>query len=256
MEPHDTSSFAQPSSNDTPQRSAQSRSAADHLIHFDEVSKIYHDESVALKDVTLTIYPEEFVSIVGHSGAGKTTLLKMILAEDVPTDGSVYFNSVDIHGLSRRDMMYYRRKIGMVFQNFRLLSNKTAFENIAFAMEAAGRPDEEIMEDVPYVLDLVDLGEKMWNFPEELSGGQKQRLAIARALINQPDILIADEPTGNLDPVNTYEIVQILKKVNDLGTTVILTTHNKGVVDSLRRRTITMERGRVLRDDPDGSYVL
>jgi cell division transport system ATP-binding protein len=232
------------------------RPESNHLLHFDNVSKIYHDSSVALRDVHLTIYPEEFVSIVGHSGAGKTTLLKMILAEEQPTEGSVLFDNMPVHSLSKRDMMYYRRKIGMVFQNFRLLSNKTAFENIAFAMEAAGRSDEEIEADVPYVLELVDLSEKMWNFPEELSGGQKQRLAIARALINQPDILIADEPTGNLDPVNTYEIVQILKKVNDLGTTVLLTTHNKGVVDTLKARTITMEQGRIVRDDPDGSYVL
>jgi cell division transport system ATP-binding protein len=225
------------------------------ILHFDNVSKMYRDESIALQDVNLTIHPEEFVSVVGHSGAGKTTLLKMILAEERPTNGRVFFQETPIHSLSSSQMTKYRRKIGMVFQNFRLLAHKTAFENIAFAMEAAGRNDEEIESDVPYVLDLVDLKEKMWNFPEELSGGQKQRLAIARAIINQPDILIADEPTGNLDPVNTYEIVQILKKINDLGTTVILTTHNKGVVDTLKSRTITMERGQIVRDDPDGSYI-
>lgn len=226
------------------------------ILHFDNVSKVYRDDSIALSDVNLSIHPEEFVSIVGHSGAGKTTLLKMILVEERPTNGRVFFNETPIHTLSNRAMTKYRRRIGMVFQNFRLLNDKTAFENIAFAMEAAGRSDDEIESDVPYVLDLVDLGDRMYHFPDELSGGQKQRLAIARAIINQPDILIADEPTGNLDPVNTYEIVQILKKINDLGTTVLLTTHNKGVVDALKTRTITMERGQVVRDDPDGSFVL
>jgi cell division transport system ATP-binding protein len=143
-----------------------------------------------------------------------------------------------------------------VFQDFRLLPNRTAYENIAFAMEAAGRADEEIASDVPYVLDLVDLRDKMWNFPGELSGGERQRVAIARAIVNQPDLIIADEPTGNLDPINTYEIVQILKKINDLGTTVILTTHNKGVIDSLNRRVITMDSGKIVRDDASGRYVL
>ena len=144
----------------------------------------------------------------------------------------------------------------MIFQDFRLLPHKNAYENIAFAMEAAGRPDDEIASDVPHVLKLVDLEDKMWNFPHELSGGEKQRVAIARAIVNQPDILIADEPTGNLDPVNTYDIVQILKKINDLGTTIILTTHNKGVIDTLGKRVITMEKGKILRDDPTGKYVL
>jgi len=225
-------------------------------IEFQSVSKVYPGDSIALDEVNLTIHPEEFVSIVGHSGAGKTTLLKMVLAEEAPSYGNVFYNGIDIHDLPRRDVMYYRRRIGMIFQNFRLLSNKTSFENIAFAMEAAGRTDEEIEADVPHVLDLVDLSEKMWNFPHELSGGQKQRLAIARAIVNQPDILIADEPTGNLDPVNTYEVIQLLRKVNELGTTVMLTTHNKGVIDTLGGRVITMERGKIARDDRHGKYVL
>ena len=144
----------------------------------------------------------------------------------------------------------------MIFQDFRLLPDKTAYENIAFAMEAAGKTDEEIEADVPHVLGLVDLSGKMWNFPKELSGGEKQRIAIARAIVNQPDVIIADEPTGNLDPINTYEIVQILKKINDLGTTVILTTHNKGVIDSVGGRVITLDRGKVVRDDKNGKYVL
>jgi cell division transport system ATP-binding protein len=229
------------------------------MIHYDRVTKIYNGNgsgSVALDDVTLSIEPGEFISIVGHSGAGKTTLLKMLLAEDSPTEGVVYFQSANIHSLGKREISNYRRKIGMVFQDFRLLPHKTAYENIAFAMEAAGRNDDEIKTDVPYVLELVDLGEKMWNFPHELSGGEKQRVAIARAIVNQPDVIIADEPTGNLDPINTYEIVQILKKVHDLGTTVLLTTHNKGVVDSVGKRVVTMDSGKVVRDDMAGKYVL
>lgn len=226
------------------------------VIAFDKVTKIYNDHSTALDGVSVRIAPREFVSIVGHSGAGKTTLLKMILAEEQPTSGSVFFESIDVHKLKRHRLHQYRRKLGAIFQDFRLLPHKTAFENIAFAMEMAGRSDSEIAADVPYVLEMVDLGDKMWNFPHELSGGEKQRVAIARAIVNQPDVIIADEPTGNLDPINTYEIVQILKKINDLGTTVILTTHNKGVIDSLGKRVITMEKGRVIRDDPTGKYVL
>ena len=226
------------------------------MISFEKVSKIYSDDSAALDRVSFTVKPREFVSIVGHSGAGKTTLLKMILAEEHPTSGQVFFDSVDIHLLKRHRLHQYRRKIGAIFQDFRLLPHKTAFENIAFAMEMAGRTDADIEADVPYVLQMVDLGNKLWNFPHELSGGEKQRIAIARAIVNQPDVIIADEPTGNLDPLNTHEIVQILKKINDLGTTVILTTHNKGVIDSLGKRVITMEKGRIIRDDPTGKYVL
>jgi len=218
------------------------------MISFDKVSKIYPDNSVALKDVSFSIEPKEFISIVGHSGAGKTTLLKMFLAEEKPSGGKVYFESVDIHSLNKREINHFRRKIGVVFQDFRLLSHKNIYENIAFAMEAAGRSDEEIEADVPHVLDLVDLGKKIWNFPKELSGGEKQRVAIARAIVNQPDIIIADEPTGNLDPLNTHEIVQILKKINDLGTTIILATHNRSVVDSIGKRVITMENGKIIRD--------
>jgi cell division transport system ATP-binding protein len=180
----------------------------------------------------------------------------MILAEEMPTRGTVSFESIDVHRLRRSDIPKYRRRIGTVFQDFRLLPNKTIFENIAFAMEAAGKTDAEIQSDVPHVLDLVDLGRKIWHFPHELSGGEKQRVAIARAIVNQPDIIIADEPTGNLDPVNTFDIVQILKKINDLGTTVILTTHNKGIIDSIGKRVITMEKGRIVRDDAQGRYAI
>lgn len=227
------------------------------MIYFDNVSKVYNDgRSVAVQDITFQVAPNEFVSIVGHSGAGKTTLLKMLIAEDHPTHGTVFFESLDVHRIPRVKLPKYRRRIGTVFQDFKLLPNKTAFENIAFAMEANGRPDAEIEENVPQALALVDLEDKIWNFPHELSGGEKQRVAIARAIVNQPDIIIADEPTGNLDPVATYEVVQILRKINDLGTTVIMTTHNKGVIDELGRRVITMDAGRIVRDDSEGKYVV
>ena len=211
---------------------------------------------MALDDVTLTVNQGEFLSIVGHSGAGKTTLVKMILADESPSGGTVFFESVDVHKLRPEDLTKLRRRIGMVFQDFKLLSNKTAYENIAFAMEAAGKTDREIRSDVPHVLELVDLGPKSKHFPHEMSGGEQQRLSIARAIINQPEIIIADEPTGNLDPVNAYDIIQILKKINDLGTTVILTTHNKGVIDSIKKRVVTMEKGKIVRDDKEGRYTI
>ncbi|KKQ83662.1 MAG: Cell division transporter, ATP-binding protein FtsE [Parcubacteria group bacterium GW2011_GWB1_38_8] len=224
------------------------------MIVFDRVSKIYLDNSVALREVNFSIEPKEFISIVGPSGAGKTTLLKLFLAEEKPTEGAIYYDSTNIHTLNKKDINKFRRKVGMIFQDFRLLSNKTVYENIAFTMEVAGRTDEEIESDVPHVLELVDLASKVWNFPHELSGGEKQRVAIARALVNEPEVIIADEPTGNLDPANTYDIVQILKKINDLGTTVILATHNKGIIDLLKRRVVAMEAGRVVRDDKIGKY--
>ncbi len=226
------------------------------MIYFDKVSKIYPDESMALDAVSFAVEPKEFLTIVGHSGAGKTTLMKMLIAEDYPTEGAIFFESKNVHKLKKKEIGKLRRRIGTVFQDFRLIPNKTAYENIAFAMEASGRSDKEIKSDVPYVLDLVDLGNKIWNFPHELSGGEKQRVAIARAIVNQPDIIIADEPTGNLDPINTFEIIKILQKINELGTTVILTTHNKGAVDAVGGRVITMEKGKVIRDDKNGKYIL
>src|SRR5262245_7261286 len=226
------------------------------MIYFDKVTKKYKDGTPALEEVTLSISPKEFVSIVGHSGAGKTTLLKMLLAEERPSEGSVFFEDIDVHSIPMGALHHYRRKIGTVFQDFRLIPNRTAYENIAFAMEAVGKSDDDIASDVPYILDLVDLGDKANHFPHQLSGGEQQRVAIGRAIINQPDVIVADEPTGNLDPVNTYDVVEILKKINELGTTVILTTHNKGVVDAMGKRVVTMEKGRVLRDDPHGHYIL
>ncbi|MEK9182520.1 MAG: cell division ATP-binding protein FtsE [Patescibacteria group bacterium] len=221
------------------------------MIYFNNVSKTYKD-SIALDDITFTVTAGEFVSVVGHSGAGKTTLTKMILADENPSEGTVFFESINVHKLKNSDLTKLRRRIGVVFQDFKLLSNKTAYENIAFAMEVAGKTDEEIENDVPHVLDLVDLGNKILHFPNQLSGGEQQRLAIARAIINQPELIIADEPTGNLDPINTHEVVQILKKINDLGTTIILTTHNRGVIDSVGKRVITMENGKIIRDSKEG----
>jgi len=226
------------------------------MIHYDKVTKIYPDQSVALEDVTFSVEPNEFVTIVGPSGAGKTTLMKLLIAEDWPTHGTVYLESTNIHKLSKREMSKLRRRIGTVFQDFRLIPNKTVYENIAFAMEAAGRRDSEIAADVPHVLQLVNIESKIWNFPKELSGGERQRVAIARAIVTQPDIIIADEPTGNLDPTNTYEIIRILQKINELGTTVLLTTHNKGVVDTVGGRVLTMNEGRVVKDDKHGKYIL
>lgn len=226
------------------------------MIYYDKVTKIYPDKSVALEGVSFGVEPKEFVTIVGHSGAGKTTLMKMLIAEDRPTEGAIFFESTDIGRLNKRQMSKLRRRIGTVFQDYRLIPNKTVYENIAFAMEASGRTDSEIAADVPHVLELVDIGHKIWNFPNELSGGERQRVAIARAIVNQPDIVIADEPTGNLDPVNTFEIIRILQKINELGTTILLTTHNKGVVDTVKGRVITMEKGKVVRDDKTGKYIL
>lgn len=227
------------------------------MIYYDKVTKIYADgANPAVQDVTLSIDPGEFVSIVGHSGAGKTTLLKMLFAEIEPTEGSVYFGSREIKALPPAELRKLRRNIGTIFQDFRLLPTKTVYENIAFALEVAGKSDDDIAADVPHVLELVGLLEKMWNFPSQLSGGEQQRIAIARAIVNQPDVLIADEPTGNLDPINAHDVVEILKKINDLGTTVFLATHNKVVVDSIGRRVVTMDQGRIVRDDKSGKYML
>lgn len=226
------------------------------MIYFDKVSKIYPDESQALDQVSFSVEPNEFITIVGHSGAGKTTLMKMIIREDWPSEGAVFFESANIHKLGKGQMNKLRQRIGTVFQDYRLIASKTTYENIAFAMEVAGRTDEEIKSDVPHVLELVGLSRKAWNFPRELSGGEKQRVAIARAIVTQPDIIIADEPTGNLDPINTMEIIKILQKIHKLGTTVLLTTHDKAVVDEIGGRVITMDAGKVVRDDKHGKYVL
>ena len=226
------------------------------MIYFDKVSKVYSPTSIALDNVSISIEPKEFVSLVGQSGAGKSTLLKLLLAEESPTSGAVFFESVNIHTLPRKKLPFLRRKIGTIFQDCRLLPNKTVYENVAFAMEAAGREPGEIEKSVSQVLNLVGLSDKNFRFPSELSGGECQRVAIARAIINQPDVLIADEPTGNLDPINTEEIIRIFERINELGTTIILATHNKSVIDSLGKRVITLEAGKVIRDNKKGKYHL
>ena len=224
------------------------------MILFDHVSKIYSPTSVALQDVTLRVKPKEFVSIVGHSGAGKSTLLKMLIAEEEPTEGKIFFDDIEITALRKKELPFIRRKIGAIFQDYKLLPGKTAWENIAFAMEAAGRPDAEVHESVDEVLEIVGLFDKRNNFPHELSGGEKQRVAIARALVSQPDVIVADESTGNLDPTNTWDVVRLLERINEFGTTVILATHDKQIVDYLGRRVVTLEKGRIIRDEEKGKY--
>lgn len=226
------------------------------MIQFERVCKRYDKSGNCLEDVSIHINQGEFVSIIGHSGAGKTTLIRLLLAEEKPTEGSVYFKDDDVHRLRKSDLLAARRNIGTVFQDFRLLPNKTAYENIAFAMEAAGKSDEEIASDVPHVLKLVDLEDKSYHFPHQMSGGEQQRLAIARAIINNPDVVIADEPTGNLDPENAGEVLEILRKINELGTTVIVATHSEKLVDGIAKRVISLKNGRVVNDTEHGKYVI
>jgi len=224
------------------------------MINFVNASKVYPNGAVALENVNLEIEKGEFVTIVGPSGAGKTTLNKLLLREEEPTEGTVLLENNDINAFNSAETTNLRRRIGIVFQEFRLLSTKTAYENIAFAMEAAGKSNEEIVSDVPHVLQLVDLQDRMFHFPSQLSGGEKQRLAIARAIINQPEVLIADEPTGNLDAKNTAEVIHILKKINDLGTTVVLTTHDPELIKAVGHRIITVERGRIVGDERKAAH--
>jgi cell division transport system ATP-binding protein len=229
------------------------------LIIFQNVSKIYNGNGrqvAALEDATFTINPKEFVSVVGKSGAGKSTIVKLLIGEERPTKGRIIFSSYDVNKLKQRELPQLRRHIGVIFQDFRLLPNKTAFENVAFALEVAGRPQSDIEEFVPQALDMVGLENKMLNFPRELSGGEKQRVAIARAMINHPDVIVADEPTGNLDPMNTWEIIRLLLRINELGTTVLLATHNKEIINYINQRVISLEDGRVIRDEEKGKYIL
>ncbi len=226
------------------------------MIFFDNVSKIYNHQSVALKNVTLKIEPHEFVSLVGSSGAGKTTLLKLLIREEDPTEGKIFLDGIEVTDVPRPELHHIRRKIGTVFQDYKLLPTKTAYENVAFAMEAAGKTDEEVDEDTPQVLEIVGLQDKMHNFPHQLSGGEKQRVAIARALVNRPDVILADEPTGNLDPINTWEIIKLLQKINSLGKTVILATHDKEIINSLDRRVVVLDKGEVISDKENGKYLV
>lgn len=229
------------------------------MIKFQNVSKIYHAEGrsiTALKDVSFEIQPQEFVSIVGRSGAGKTTLFKLLMAEEKPTSGCIFFEGQDMHQISGNKLPLLRRKIGAVFQDYKLFSSKTAYENVSYIMEVMGAPDSEIKDTVPKVLGLVGLEGRARNFPEELSGGERQRVAIARALVHRPDVILADEPTGNLDPFHTREIIRLLLKINETGTTVVLATHNKEVINNLGKRVITLEAGQVIRDEAEGKFIL
>lgn len=226
------------------------------MITLHNVHKNYQRNAPALRDITLTIEPGEFVSIVGQSGTGKTTLVKLLIAEEKPTQGSVKIGDWDITHISQAEIPLLRRQIGVIFQDFKLLPKKTIAENVAFALEVAGEASHRIKEVVPRVLETVGLGHKLKHFPHELSGGEQQRVAIARSLVHRPKILVADEPTGNLDTINTHEIIDILKKINSFGTTVVLVTHNRDIVNHLGRRVITLADGAIVSDEAVGKYRL
>jgi len=223
------------------------------VIIFDKISKFY-GQNEALKNVSFKIRPKEFVVIVGPSGAGKSTLIRLLTCEEKPSFGRITINGRDIHLLKKKHIPYYRRQIGVVYQDFKLLHQKTVFENVAFALEVSNKPPAEIEKQVNQVLKLVGLEKKKDSFPHELSGGEVQRVAIARALVFEPRLLLADEPTGNLDPKTAWGIIQLLIKINDLGTTVILATHNKDIVDRLHKRVITLVDGKLTRDIRRGRY--
>ena len=232
------------------------------MIKFQNVTKIYPLNSpgsaptIALEDVSFEIKPKEFVSIVGRSGAGKTTLLKLLLAEEKPTRGRIFFDGQDVHKIKPGNLPRLRRRIGAVFQDYKLLLLKTTYENVAYAMEVIGATDQEISRDVPEVLEIVGLSNRAFNFPAELSAGERQRAAIARALIHRPDVILADEPTGNLDPYHSSDIIRLLLKIHELGTTIILATHNKEIINALGKRVITLEEGRVIKDEEKGRFIL
>lgn len=226
------------------------------MIVFQNVSKIYNHNTIALDNVDFKVAPKEFVSFVGRSGAGKSTIIKLLTGEEGPTKGRIFFDNIEVNKLRPSKLSFLRRRIGIIFQEFRLLPEKNAYENVAFALEASGRPQSEIEEFVPSLFEMIGIKDKMHNFPRELSGGEKQRVAIARALINRPDVVIADEPTGNLDPINTYEIIKLLIKINELGTTLVLATHNKDIVNSLGKRVLVLDEGRLVRDEEQGRYTL
>jgi cell division transport system ATP-binding protein len=226
------------------------------MIRFEKITKIYSPNTVALDNISFEVKPKEFVSIVGKSGAGKTTLLKLLLAEEKPSYGRIFFNNQNIQKIELEKLPELRRRIGAVFQDYKLLPSKTCYENIAYAMEVIGASDEEICRDVPEVLEIVGLFDKANNFPAQLSGGEKQRAAIARALIHRPEVILADEPTGNLDPYHTLDIIRLLLKINQFGTTIILATHNKDIINRLGKRVITLEDGQMIRDEEEGRFVL
>jgi cell division transport system ATP-binding protein len=234
----------------------ENNSVTNEIIRLVNVNKIYPGDFVALDTTNLSVVKGDFVSIVGQTGAGKSTLLKLIYAEEQPTSGEVYFNGNLVGGIKRKHLPYYRRNIGTVFQDFKLLPQKTVFENVAYALEVNGDPTEEINEKVPEILDVVGLGNKMEMYPRQLSGGEQQKVALARALINCPHVIIADEPTGNLDPISTWEIIQLLLKINTLGTTILLASHNREIVDKINRRVLIMEKGKIVSDIQKGGYSI
>jgi len=224
------------------------------MILLDRVTKSYNNRGTALKSVSLHIEPKEFVIIVGPSGAGKSTLLKLLTREEKPNSGKIIVSGIDYETLKDRSIPMLRRRIGVVFQDYKLLPHKNVFENIAFALEIVGMGNREIRHTIPRVLTIVGLTGKEKNFPSELSGGERQRLAIARAVVRQPKILIADEPTGNLDPKHAWDVIRVLEKINKYGTTVILTTHNQEIVNKLKRRVITIKDGQIISDRAGGAY--
>ena len=226
------------------------------MIKLIDISKNYNKDVQALKNISLHIKPGEFVSIVGQSGSGKSTLVKLIIAEERPETGKIIIGGWDIIGLKNREIPTLRRQLGVIFQDFKLLPKKTVFENVAFAMETCGFKSSEIAKTVAHIVSLVGLKGKEDRYPDQLSGGEQQRVAIARSLVHKPKLLVADEPTGNLDSINTREIMDLLKKINNMGTTIVLVTHNKDVVNSLHSRVITLDNGQVISDQSQGRYLL
>lgn len=224
------------------------------MINIKNVSKKYPNGTVALNGININIHKGEFVFFVGSSGAGKSTLVKLLLKEENPTSGSITIDGITINTLKRRQIPYFRRKLGVVFQDFRLLLDKTVAENVAFAMHIVGASKREVTRQVPRVLSIVGLGDKSDVFPGQLSGGEQQRVSMARAIVNNPSLLIADEPTGNLDPDTAWEIMKILKEINQRGTTVIMATHARDIVNYMRQRVVTLDDGEVVRDQQRGGY--
>jgi len=225
------------------------------MILLDRVTKTYNKNlGPALDRISLHVEPKEFVIVVGQSGAGKSTLLKLLTREERPSSGKIIVGGIDYDKLHDRDIPLLRRKIGTVFQDFKLLPNRTVFENVAFALEIVGASSKEIKNTVPKVLDIVNLKDKAERMPQELSGGERQRVAIARAIVRQPKILIADEPTGNLDPKHAWDVIRVLEKINHYGTTVLLTTHNQEIVNKLKRRVVTIQHGQIESDRANARY--
>ena len=224
------------------------------MIHMKNVGKVYDSGIVALRDINVDIEKGEFVFVVGPSGAGKTTFTKMIFREELPTQGQLGVNGRNVTALKSSEVPYFRRSLGIIFQDYRLLPNRTVYENVAFAMQVIEAPRREIQKRVNHVLELVGLRYRARNFPTELSGGEQQRVAIARAIVNNPVVVIADEPTGNLDPETSWEIMKIFERINKNGTTIVMATHDKTVVDTMRKRVIAIERSSIVRDEAKGVY--